>query len=156
MSPPNSVQSISCRQHRNIDRERDRRGQDVIDERRFGWGTINAGNVVDLNVRLPSNSTLLPKVTLRDASGALVADEDGNPSDGHFRRTITADGNYYAQVESPWSYDGHAYLLTNAAMTWTNAEALAQSMGGRIVTINDEDEQNWLWRTFAPVACGSA
>jgi hypothetical protein len=49
------------------------------DEDRFSWGTINSGNVVELNVRVPSNSTLLPKVTLRDSTGAALADEDGTP-----------------------------------------------------------------------------
>jgi len=116
------------------------------DEDHFGWGTINAGNVVELDVRLPSSSTLSPsaKVTLVDSSGAVVSDEDGDPRDGHFLGTIAADGAYYAKVEGlPWaarSYGGHWYVAVNWGMTWPNAEVYAQSLGGHLVTIDDAAE----------------
>ena len=70
------------------------------DEDLFRWGTINAGNVVELSVRVPATSTLGPKVTLVNSSGAAVPDSDGNASDGHFLATLAADGAYYAKVEA--------------------------------------------------------
>ena len=66
----------------------------------YTLGALNVGNQVELSLRLPSTSTLNGMVTLVNASGTAVADTDGNPADGHFSGTITADGSYYAKVES--------------------------------------------------------
>ena len=66
-------------------------------------GDASAGNVVELNTPLPSTSSWNGVVTVVNASGVAVADEDGNPGDGHFRGTIPADGTYYAKVEPVWS-----------------------------------------------------
>jgi hypothetical protein len=122
----------------------------TVDRDVFSWGTINAGNMVELTVTLPSSSTLVPWVTLRDSAGIAVVDEDGDPLAGHFLGTIPADGAYYARLEtfSAWSYGGHIYLLTDSNMTWAMAEAYAQGLGGHLVTINDSSEQAWLTSTF--------
>ncbi len=116
----------------------------------YGWGTINAGNVVELNVRLPSTGTAHPAVMLVNSSGVPVVDQDGNPTDGHFLGTIPADGAYYAKVEllTEGTYGGHTYLLTDGGLTWSQAEAYAQGLGGHLVTINDMAEQQWLQTTF--------
>jgi hypothetical protein len=47
-----------------------------------------------------------------------------------------------------FTYNGHSYLLSNAG-TWQDAQAEAVSMGGNLVTINDQAEQDWLTSTFA-------
>ena len=67
----------------------------------FRLGMFNAGNVVELTTRLPGSSTLAPKVTLLDAAGQVIADTDGNASDGHVQATLSADTRVYAKVESP-------------------------------------------------------
>lgn len=46
-----------------------------------------------------------------------------------------------------YSYNGHSYLLSNAG-TWTEAEAQAVSLGGHLVTINDQAENDWVFSTF--------
>lgn len=48
-----------------------------------------------------------------------------------------------------FSYKGHQYQLTSAPMSWTEAEAQAISLGGHLVTVNDADENNWLYNTFS-------
>src|SRR5262249_22986573 len=78
-----------------------------------------------------------------------VADEDGDPSDGHFRATLSADGQYYAQGESgALIHGGHRYLLSDTGVRWTAAEAYAQSLGGHLVNIGDAAEQQWLTQNF--------
>ena len=181
------------------------------DEDLFGWGTVNAGNAVELSVRLPATSTLDPRVMLLDGTGTEVADADGDPNDGHFQANLAADGVYYAQVAanagagelgqylldvavtdlvppmvvstglpgegtttgqlissfavevsedlkaatvnavSPrvWSYGGRFYQITDNSLSWADAELLAQSLGGHVVTINDAAEQAWVHATFS-------
>jgi alpha-tubulin suppressor-like RCC1 family protein len=42
---------------------------------------------------------------------------------------------------------GHRYLLLDRA-SWTNAEDAALALGGHLVTINDADENTWVFNTF--------
>lgn len=56
-------------------------------------------------------------------------------------------GGSETNVNGVHVYNGHSYLLSNAG-TWADAQAQAQSLGGNLVTINDQSEQNWLTDTF--------
>jgi Ca2+-binding RTX toxin-like protein len=47
-----------------------------------------------------------------------------------------------------YTYNGHIYLLSNHG-TWTECQAQAESMGGNLVTINGQAEQDWLGKTFS-------
>ena len=46
-----------------------------------------------------------------------------------------------------FEYNGSKYLLTGPG-TWQQAQAQAQSLGGNLVTINNQAEQDWLVSTF--------
>ena len=54
----------------------------------------------------------------------------------------------FAQVSGWVVYDGHSYKLTSGEMTWTTAEAEANSNGGNLVAINTSGEQQFLESTF--------
>lgn len=45
-------------------------------------------------------------------------------------------------------YNGHSYTLTNDWGTWAAAEQEAVTLGGHLVTINDDAENIWLTNTF--------
>jgi len=47
-----------------------------------------------------------------------------------------------------YEYNGHWYTLTNDWGTWDAAEQEAVSLGGHLVTIDDEEENIWLTNTF--------
>jgi hypothetical protein len=47
-----------------------------------------------------------------------------------------------------YSYGGHEYALTQSQLAW-DVEAEAVSLGGHLVTINNQDENNWLSNQFA-------
>ena len=44
--------------------------------------------------------------------------------------------------------NGHYYALTSGATTWTDAEAQATALGGHLVAVNSQAEQDFLDRTF--------
>ena len=46
------------------------------------------------------------------------------------------------------TYNGSTYLLTEVFGTWEEAQAQAQSLGGNLVTINSQEEQDFLTNTF--------
>lgn len=119
----------------------------TVDKDVYRLGMLNAGNSVELNVDAPSGSTLAPQVLLRDSGGNIVADEDGDPWDGHFQAGITSDDVYFAELTSYWVYGGHRYL-TRGKTSWPDAESYALSRGGYLVSINDAEEHAWLASTF--------
>lgn len=45
-------------------------------------------------------------------------------------------------------YNDHEYALTSPGLAWIDAEAEAVAWGGHLVTINNQDEQDWLANTF--------
>jgi hypothetical protein len=45
--------------------------------------------------------------------------------------------------------NNHSYYLL-AQQSWSDAEAVAVTMGGHLVTVGDPEEQNWLADTFLP------
>lgn len=47
--------------------------------------------------------------------------------------------------------NGHTYHLLEQA-TWAEAQAKAVSLGGNLVTVNDANEQAFVWSTFSPTA----
>lgn len=48
-----------------------------------------------------------------------------------------------------YTYNGHIYFLTDQNLSWEQAENVAKSFGGHLVTINNQEEQDWLSTTFA-------
>jgi hypothetical protein len=44
---------------------------------------------------------------------------------------------------------GRAYLLMHRA-TWTDSDRAAMQLGGRLATVRNEQEQTWIFNTFAP------
>ena len=44
--------------------------------------------------------------------------------------------------------NGHLYYLLSDNATWTASEAEAQQLGGHLVTITDQAEQDWVFTTF--------
>ena len=45
-------------------------------------------------------------------------------------------------------FNDHTYVLTPDNMTWPEAESYAQSLGGHLVTVNDQAEHDFLYGTF--------
>ena len=126
-----------------------------VDDDVFALGTLSAGNDVELGSAHPGASTFVGRLSLVDASGSEVTDEDGDSLDGHFLGTVPSHGQYFAKVESLWSPGGNLYRATDLDVTstsWPEAEARAVDLGGHLVTIGDASEQQWVRETFSPFA----
>ncbi|MEM7594737.1 MAG: DUF4347 domain-containing protein, partial [Cyanobacteria bacterium P01_A01_bin.83] len=46
-------------------------------------------------------------------------------------------------------YNGNQYQLTSGSLSWSQAQAEAESLGGNLVTINNAAEETWLKQTFS-------
>ena len=46
-------------------------------------------------------------------------------------------------------YNGNQYLFTSPDLTWAEAQAEAENLGGNLVTISDRAEENWLRENFS-------
>ena len=53
-----------------------------------------------------------------------------------------------AHLPTWYSYDGHIYTLTDTWGSWPDMQAHAEFHGGNLVTINDQDETDWILATF--------
>jgi hypothetical protein len=64
-----------------------------------------------------------------------------------FNQSLSSGGNLvYGPVTN--AANGHLYYLLGED-TWENSQAAAIVLGGDLVTINDETEQDWVFSTFA-------
>ncbi|MEM9587764.1 MAG: C-type lectin domain-containing protein [Planctomycetota bacterium] len=119
-----------------------------FDEDSFALGPLNAGNVVELDLGLPTTSTLIPQLQLFDSAGNLLPDEDGDPLDDKLRVSITSDDEYFARVtNAAWTYGGHRYEVTSRG-TWTDLQAQAEARGGYLVSVNDAQERAFIEQAF--------
>ncbi|MBD2139957.1 hypothetical protein H6F39_00795 [Anabaena sp. FACHB-1250] len=57
--------------------------------------------------------------------------------------------NAVSFLTNAYEYNGSIYRLTTAG-TWQQAQLQAQSLGGNLVTVNNQAEQDWLVTTFGP------
>ena len=90
-----------------------------------------------------------PKVTSVEglpAHGATVLELVGPTLTVNVSEVL--DGASVLGTQGVWRYNGHVYTVTTTGMTWTQAEAQAQALGGHLVTINDAAEQQWVAETF--------
>src|SRR5262245_53055532 len=54
----------------------------------------------------------------------------------------------YGPIVNP--SNNHDYYLLDTA-SWTDSEAKALTLGGHLVTIDDADENTWVYDTFVPL-----
>ena len=120
------------------------------------------GDSLTLSATLNNGDPLPDWLTFNPATGEFT----GTPGNGDISSiciTVTADdGNggvvsdsFNAIVQSVWAQketftnpdNGHIYFLTEA-LSWTEAQAEAEAVDGNLVTINDLEENDWLWETF--------
>lgn len=57
----------------------------------------------------------------------------------------------YVYSDYTWlTYNDHEYTITFTTDEWDEAQAEAVAVGGNLVTINDMEENNWLYTDLAP------
>ncbi len=89
-------------------------------------------------------------------SGASGSSADYVSTDGPLWNDADSTQIYRSIIEfdlSPTTdsghvYNGSRYLLTDPNLSWVDAQAQAESLGGNLVTINDTEEEQWIQSTF--------
>lgn len=63
--------------------------------------------------------------------------------------TVDLDaGQTLSVAASPYMFEGHWYVVTSSALDWKQAQAEAVALGGHLVTINSQVEQDFITNTF--------
>jgi hypothetical protein len=65
-----------------------------------------------------------------------------------FTALVLISDSLFAYEWKQCSITGYYYSLTSTAKTWQNAEAEAQGLGGHLVTIRSQSENDWLKSNF--------
>ena len=116
---------------------------DRINEGEFTWVSGQTFNYSNWALNEPNNfgqgedfTVLIPNGQWSDRSGnanlrGIIEIGDANPIDSEV-----------------FNYNGNQYQLTSTNLTWTQAQAEAESLGGNLVTISDAAEQAWVEDTF--------
>ena len=114
-------------------------GQLIIDDwtthpaaERSGTITLQAGQRYDIQMEYFEQGGLA-SVKLEWSSNSLP-------------REIIPESQLYSGGD--FQRGGSSYRLTPTKMTWQEAQAFAQRLGGNLVTINDAAEESWLQATF--------
>ena len=108
----------------------------------FADGQISQTIVIDLLGDNDDEADEQFLVTLSSPTGgaALV--------DGVATAFVVDDDQATLNGSPLFTYQGHLYLATSSATSWTAAQAEAESLGGNLVTVNDVAEEDWLKQTF--------
>jgi hypothetical protein len=96
-----------------------------------------------------SSTLTLNSVQLADGSEfrVLVSDPNGSVMSAEVSLIVRGTPSVLAgPIINP--ANGHSYYLLEAS-AWTNAEQAAVNLGGHLVTVNDQTEQDWLVSTLA-------
>jgi hypothetical protein len=86
---------------------------------------------------------------------AVIASVDGKWDDGNNTGQLFFDGSWKAGFTNltviefdAITFNGSRYQRGTPGLTWEQANAEAQALGGHLVTINDEAENNFVVKTF--------
>ncbi|HET7625544.1 MAG TPA: FG-GAP-like repeat-containing protein, partial [Verrucomicrobiae bacterium] len=59
------------------------------------------------------------------------------------------DARFSTLSRNVYAHDGNSYLLTDNSISWPDAQAAAESVGGNLVAIGSSAENDWLNQTFS-------
>ena len=95
-----------------------------------------------------------PTVSVAEHNDVLIGGDGNDTLYGNWGNdTLYGDDAFGVSASSRTAsntYNGSRYVLTEAPMTWTAAQAYAEQLGGHLVTVNTADEAKWLRQTFGP------
>jgi hypothetical protein len=89
-------------------------------------------------------------VNFNDQFNATTVQASDLKIDGNSATGVTINDGDTATFANKraYSHNGHYYVLTFAAKNWNDAQAEAAALGGNLVTINSQAEQDFLKRTL--------
>ena len=112
----------------------------------FGGTTVGDDLVTDLSQLTSADIAASDDLT---GNRQLGGDWDLEITTGQIEANLAIDAaarDAYNSVLA--SYNGNEYQFTSEALSWEEAQAEAESLGGNLVAIDDAAEQAWLSQTF--------
>ena len=120
------------------------------------YSSVNAGSALSASTLLVNNTTYFASQTVngcesvdRLAIKVIVNAADISASSSTIcignSTTLTASSSQsMAGFSGPFTYDGHRYYVSSQLANWTTAKSKSRELGGYLVSIADENENNFV------------
>lgn len=121
-------------------------GKDTITDYAAGEDSIKISNGTIKSVTMSGSN-----VTFKVGDGSIkvkkALDKEITVVDANGNTNKYLNGEIVSPEENPSevaTYNGHSYKIFDNSMTWADAKAYCENLGGHLVVITDEDEQSFV------------
>ncbi|MCA9063465.1 MAG: hypothetical protein KDA96_10410, partial [Planctomycetaceae bacterium] len=113
-------------------------------------GTFGAGNGVDVQGNFIGTDLYGGSIVANGGNGVYVSGSDHNTIGGTNADTVFGSNLFYWDPAN--GGNGHWYALSTSDISWNDARAYAESLGGTLATVTSAEEQAFIETTVLPAS----